>query len=563
MSKVRTLLRAPLEQSGSLKPIAKGMMRFISGANARGKTSVARLRSRLAALQADFALRRAEPLQLGVHGDRPPQPIAIFGYDAGTPNLLSAARAVGFEPTFVHAPDGGISGDEIVVAEPGGRHLRVPAVGAEDFRRAVEEKDVPVIMGAVCGGDGDVIAAAIQQSRAALNLSSGMHHPAVLSDNHRNPNQRFAIIGFPGSGNMIVQNVCWRLKPAPRRPFWGRDPVSARVTGDALSYWSALNAELETAFDAEGRWQTVAGPTHMRYGNVYISVRDYKTEVLIAGLPQRSFTWANPWHTGHEPLTAKTRDFFTARNFHILQILRHPLDLVVSNAAKITIASGERVPQLLLQNDRWMDGMLKAVEAYYAGIADHLGALGVSFVRYEALMADPVRTIRHLAEILGVRCTDDNALNIWTELGNKPLASVGHMWSPGAGKWRKFIPPRFSERIRASRLREYAEEAGYRMDAEDFEGTDVEMPSNVCDPMYLAWEEGRWELLTGKPCAIEHPAIYRLHDDESGLLWVGAREYEATMERLRHSKRLEDLLAAGRPLAPSEPPLVADLLGLR
>jgi hypothetical protein len=209
-----------------------------------------------------------------------------------------------------------------------------------------------------------------------------------------------------------------------------------------------------------------------------------------------------------------------------------------------------------------MEGMLSTVEAYYAGIVEHLNASGVSLLRYEALMADPVRTIKELAEVLGVECSETEAQRNWSKFGNKRLAGAGHLWAPGAGKWRQFIPRRFAERICASPLREYAEALGYPWDAEDFVGSRAEVRQNACNPMYVAWEDARWEVLTGKPPAFVHPDVYRVRDEDTGLLMICARQYEGEMERLRQSNRLRHLVGAGAGVGTMEPPLVSDLLGL-
>lgn len=510
---------------------------------------------------------------LSPHALGPPQPVAVLGYDAQTPEILDAAIATGCAPVLLHAPDGTIPVGSRV--RPRGQALwrmrlfsrfscrghgeGIDVVNANAFRRSVRQSDIPVLLGCIGRTGRNSVGRLLSYAREVLGLTGDVLHPVVLCDRYSNPHKRFAVIGFPGSGNMIVQNICQELLPSSGHPIWARDPLSAKLTSYALSYWGSLREQIAHAFDNDDCPQVVAGPTHMRYGNFYLSMRDHPIEVFVAGLPQRSHVWANPWHSGHEPLTAKTLEHFSEQNFHLLQILRHPLDLVVSNAAKITVASGERVPELLLQNDDWMEGMLQAVEVYYAGIAENQNASGVTLLRYEALMADPVRTIMQLAELLGVECAESGAGAIWSALSNRPLAGAGHKWAPGAGKWRTFIPRRFVDRIRASRLREYAEAVGYRFEATDFEGSRDAIPENVCNDMYLAWEDGRWEVITGKPRALVHSDVCRVHDEESGLLALGARQYELAIDRLVQSSDLRNLMAAGKGDA-WEPPLLSAFL---
>src|SRR5690606_24636284 len=114
---------------------------------------------------------------------------------------------------------------------------------------------------------------------------------------------------------------------------------------------------------------------------------------------------------------------------------------------------------------------------------------------------------------------------IWVALEGKPLSGPGHLWDPRAGKWREFISPRFAKKIVNSRLREYAETMGYELPAEAFVGNRSDIPPHKCNPLDLAWQDGRWASSTGKRHAIQHPDLYRLHDKAAGLLLVCGRRF--------------------------------------
>ena len=211
-----------------------------------------------------------------------------------------------------------------------------------------------------------------------------------------------------------------------------------------------------------------------------------------------------------------------------------------------------------------MESILQAIEASYAGLAEHQDASGVSFLRYEELLAAPVATIRRLAELLDVKCDARTAETIWASIeGISEASDEGHLRDPRAGKWREFIPPRFAERIRKSRLREYAAAVGYRMDTEDFLGTHVTFPPHEFDLLNMAWQDASWESPTGKRHAIHHPDLYRAHDQDLGLLFVSERSFAEPIEKLRRSPVLRDLVAAAGHEAWDEPPLLADFLNLR
>lgn len=516
-----------------------------------------------------------DPAIVLVHDFADAQPVAILGYDFTTPDVLRAAIAFGFQPIALYAPDGAAApGSAISIARAAvaalgvtpqpsflGADLAIEVLDEGTFGRLLAERGIPILVGAYGLRERDYFRDNLLFARNHLKFEGQILHPAFLADYYRNPNRRYAIIGFPGSGNMIFQNIYAKLFPPQSVPMWAKEPLSAVIAQFALSYWSSLSNMIADAFDDAGRWQHVAGPSHARYGAMYLGLRDQMAPAVVAGLPMRSHVWSNPWHTSHEPLTSESIAFFDKQNFHITQIWRHPLDLIVSNAAKITSAVGDRAPQLLLQNDDWMESILDDVEAYCKLIVEHKDA--VSSLRYEELLATPVPMIRRMAEILDVTCDDGRAEEIWSSLDGRPLSASGHLWDPRAGKWREFIPARLARRIRGSRLREYAEAMGYEMPLEAFEGTRAELPSHKCKPLDVAWQDARWESSTGKRHAIMHPKLYREQDSKIGLLMISAREFEAPMERLRRSPVLADVLSAGRLKPWPEAPLIAEFLGLR
>ena len=492
------------------------------------------------------------------------QLIAVLGYDANTPEVLKTAIALGFTPVCIHAANGSVATGTKLSMAKNKKNIEINVVSEKEFVSIVNNGKIPVVIGSYGLRERDFFRDTLLLARNKLKLTGPIYHPAFLSDFHPNPLRRYAIIGFPGSGNMVFQNICSRLFPTPSTPIWASDPLSHAVSQFALCYWYSLANYIGTAFDDEGRWSDQASPTHMRFGALNINLGDEKSTAMIAGLPARSYIWSNPWHTSHEPLTQSTLEFFSKQNFSILQLARHPLDLIVSNAAKITALAGERSPQLLLQNEAWMDGMLQTVEAYYEQMYLHKNSKDVEFIKYEDLLAEPVTMIKRLSKILGVEANTNAYETIWNELKNTSLSSdAGHLWDPRADKWREYIPARFAKRICKSRLREYATTFGYELNETHFTANKAEIQSNTSDTLHIAWRDAQWEAPIGKQPNISHPDMYRVNDDETGLLFVCSSRYERVMERLRVSQMLRDLLAAAKCKDWLEPSLITDYLKLR
>jgi len=517
----------------------------------------------------------ADPHTAIKFGGVPPIPVAILGYDETTNDLLKLTALCGLRPVAIHTLPGGlrdgsaidISREEINAATQGRANvdgpLHVPVLDREAFAKLANENNIPVLIGSYAVRERDLFRDAFFYGRGVVKLKGPIIHPAVFADHYRSPHRRFQLIAFPGSGNTVVQAVFSQLTEAGLPAYTAPDDLASRqISQYCYHYYFSLYNLVSSLFDLHGRWRADGAPSHTRYGGVYVPIGGERNKVSVSGLPQRAYTWAQRWNGSHEPLTAKAIQFFAEQNFQIIQILRHPLDLIVTNAAKITSLSGNREPSLLIQNEEWMTSMLDVLEGYFKGISEH--HTEVDCVKYEDLLADPARTIRQLANIIDADVSDETIAGIWNGVKGRILSGdAGHYWNPSAGKWMQYIPARYADRIMASPLREYAARLGYRIEREMFKGDAVFTPSGRCSELDLAWQDARWEAPTGKQPGLRHPDLYRVHDAGLGLLFIGSMRYKDEMERLRHSPIFADLLAAGRAPANAEPSLIAEHIGLR
>ena len=489
--------------------------------------------------------------------------VAILGCDPDFENLLYNMVALGVRPVAVHSPTKNYyladEGDEVrldkhrlakLMAETGFDLSvvpeSIPLLDETSFKAMVIEKQVPVIIGAYGLRERDYFRETLLYARNRLKLTAPLIHPGALCDRFCFPPQRFLITGYPGSGNMVVQNCVGLLLAAAAGKTWSPSPLCNALSQYAMYYWHSLSDLIIKAFDGHGRWADIAGSTHIRWGAQHISLSSEDTYTSITGLPMRSFAWANPWVSSHEPLTKACTSFFREQGFKIIGICRHPLDVIVSNAAKLTAEGGDRAPQILLQNDEWFEEMVKMLEAYYARIVRNQD--DVILVRYEDLLADPLETLQKLAEGMGLSVSKKDCKTIWDEgIQGKTLSTDrGHYWAPKQDKWQSYIPPRYAERICNSPLREYAEKLGYKIDSDDFRGELSDTPENHCDLMNVAWQEARWEIPTGKPPNIFHQDIVIKEFKELGIQTVTRKFYQPVFDELLESKMFREVMQAAR-----------------
>jgi Sulfotransferase domain len=508
---------------------------------------------------------------------KPLKPILILGHDETTVDLLKILPLFGFRPVAIHSLPGGISEgsaieisrQEIEAATGASEasivndNLSLPAVSAEDFCRMANGDKLPILIGSYIVRERDQFRDAIFYGRNKLHLKSAIWHPVRFADHFRFAEKRFQIIAFPGSGNMLVQSIFSRLaKVGLTNEALNNDPVSTQISRYSYHYYFSLYNFISSQFDLLGRWRADNSPSHTRYGAIYVPIGDEKAPIVIGGLPQRAYTWAGHWNGSHEPLVEETLRFFTNQNFQIVQILRHPLDLIVSNAAKITSFAGHREPSRLIGDREWMMSMIEILEAYFRGLREFRSS--VTCIRYESLLANPMQILKEFAEAIGAMVTEEDITRIWEDLSGRTLSNdPGHRWDPRPGKWMEYIPERYADIIMSSRLRDYAKILGYEIERDMFKGDDHAPDIELCSELHLAWQDARWESSTGKRPALRHKNVYRVHDIDRGLLFVASSRYRGTLETLRQSSAFADLLAAGAVPTDAEPSLIREHLGLR
>ena len=447
------------------------------------------------------------------------QSLLFYGGGSHVAEILKACSALGFAPVGIHDPSRPTLEDVVVedrrlVPLPR-RAKRVRSLSEGEFRELARETGAPIVLVDVALSDRDHFREGILRLRNAFGLRNRVLHPSFLCDYYRSTHTRYLITGFPGSGNMAFQNALDRIvrsrsfAPDTRGP----DALHDTMVRNALWYWQSLSGTVLGWLDDAGRTSELSGPTHVRYGNFFVHLGS-GAPVVLSGLPQRSYVWANPWTSTHEPLTTEMLDFFDQQSFRVIHILRHPLDVLVSNAAKISVEAGRRAPLALISDPSWLRPALSRL-VQYLRLALAQQHRAVVTVRYEDLLAHPARCIADLSGALGSRLPTAECESIWKEIDGRTLSGdVGHFWDPRAGKWREHIPSRCREAIEQSGIVELAERLGYIIDLEALD--DLRDAGAELDPYLLAVADARWQPPIGKPPAYRH-ADLRNERLESGV----------------------------------------------
>ena len=465
--------------------------------------------------------------------------VLVYSCGPYAQQLAAACEKAHIEIDGVHDPRS-LSGLGARLRSRLGRPNLKSTLTREEFIARARTSGAPILVMDTTAADQDRFIAARQRLREEWQLENRILHPSFLCDYHRRPSPHYLITGFPGSGNMAFQNVLDRIV---RHPAFlpmaqsERDPLDHVLAQHALWYWYSLSGTILSRYGSE-RESDVSGPTHMRYGTLNVRVKGQT--IVFCGLPQRSYAWANPWSSNHEPVTRSMLDFFEAQSFTVIYILRHPLDVLVSDAAKMTVSSGRRAPTVMLANPEWLAGALERMVGYLRGVVENRARLYLP--RYEDLLRDPAGTVSDMSSALGRRIGAADCQAIWKEIDGRDLSHSNHRWDPREGKWLEFVPRSAAGQIEQSGLVELAAELGYPIDLTRLEERTPD-PEGI-DFQFLAGTDHRWYAPTGKRPAYMHPSVRS--ERVSGVRLICASHQFERAHELLSSPLMLDLLAASR-----------------
>ena len=366
---------------------------------------------------------------------------------------------------------------------PGGRGDRndtvLPVVGERALAAEVAEKGpLTLFAGGSAGADGPVDGFVRQLAALAENdrlVALPMRHAVSLVERVEYEPHRVLVNGMPGAGNILLQRLVQLMQETTKTPT-----INQQETLLGMFAWDYREALFAPIHEMVLRRHPGAD-THLR-----LTARDFVTRGWVwprpedgepsgpAGVPRHRLLVSGlsaptcmhtTFHANHEPMHAGVAEHYRRRGYRAVITLRHPLDVMVSIAAKSTMRpNGEREPERLLNDLDWFASVCDAATAYYRGYAE-LDGDDLLFVKYEELMADPMAQLRRLAAWLPADLNDEQLTEMWGQVADKSLTGrPEHYWKPGAGKYLKLLSREHVPIIEASGLAEAAAAMGYPVD---------------------------------------------------------------------------------------------------
>lgn len=420
----------------------------------------------------------------------------------------------------------------------------LPVLQMEDFAES-EYKNFPVVFAPGLGITEVQKCMAILQSANPIESSqvskqrpNAFHPCSMLHNYHYDINSRVLCLGFPGSGNVLVQSILIRLLPKFQHHITSIPFVGTLIT-DHQSTWKML---LQSGLNVRSE-DIIFLPQDLNHISVRITCEDGRFLDL--------YDLVNPhWHTAlivpsHVLPTIKETQEWMGRGGLVVIVLRNPLDIIVSCAAKLLQPPGRLIGELA-----WFRRAVKSVVEYI----DHIHSLPGEklFVCYEDLLQRPHAQISRLANFFGVKMTLNELNVLWSDVGLKELVpfqgfnrTKNHFYQPGSGKWMQYLDIRHAEIVEEEGLDNRMRSIGYSFEIKSFK-TNFELEPPLLDKeIEFVQVADFFHFIFGAPRCFHASSLYQARLEKSLINYVtNDPVFAQTIERM-DSECLADFQAMG------------------
>lgn len=268
---------------------------------------------------------------------------------------------------------------------------------------------------------------------------------------------RYAMFGFPGSGNVLTQNLVDALYDRHQQPYptaWAlRAPLTEYHFHSVAARIRALLAPLNT---------THLDFASQEFGTMLVDLEcGPERAAVVFHVPNHRYLGLRRFATHSRP-TADAVDYFTGCGGACVAIVRHPLETLLSQANKIA-----RPPTVAFDGPQFLDRAADQLADWTAHLLANRDRLIV--VRYEDMAARRIDELRRAADRLGMPVTDAEAGELFDRFLNRNLPSSvpTHFFRGGSDKWRAEFRPADLRRAMA------------RLPAETFTAFGYEVPTEA------------------------------------------------------------------------------------
>jgi len=364
-----------------------------------------------------------------------------LGFHTGTVADLceEAGLRVGFAVDDRDGADGDPFGAAFALAVRGIPLLPAAAFAQRVWRNpglALVAGRVDCAVGAAVADDSFVRAAEWVRRTVGPNA---LLHPAALLERvppTACPN-RYAVFGFPGSGNVLTQHLIGNLyarRPLPPPPIW------VMRAGLAEYFFHSTVARIRAAM-------APLNPTHIdfiphEFGTMMVAVECGPSAAAAFNVPSHRHHGLRTFPTHSRP-TRQAVDYFEAAGAPCLAVVRHPCETLLSQANKLA-----RPARRMFDHPRFLTGVGTGFADWTRQVLANRDRLHV--VRYEDLAARRIDVLRRLAGWLDLPVSAAEAAALYDAHLNRnlPAAVPTHFHRGGNDKWRGEYSPAHLRHLR-------------------------------------------------------------------------------------------------------------------
>lgn len=319
--------------------------------------------------------------------------------------------------------------------------------------------------------------------------------------------------GYPGSGNVLLINITNEL--LKKKKFPNYNYISNLFSEAAINADTMLDIGLRKLFS----------PVGLHFYNKQIF--DYEFSFVTAVSEDGQFlnfkvgtgsVYSANFLSTHEYLDKVKLERFRSMGYLTIISLRHPYDIIISNAAKIFINRKEDVPSLLF-NFEWFESLAENIKKYMEAYIELNYDNSVFFFKYENIIQKPISEITRLANILSVEISEEEAATIWEKFGFKTLQR-DHLWRPGYGKFQEFLGPKHYEILQQFGFENILNALEYTSPPESafnkLEEPDKEAIREISSEHVLGIPDLQYYQFYGKRPVITPPFLYTVFEPKMG-----------------------------------------------
>ena len=305
----------------------------------------------------------------------------------------------------------------------------------------------------------------------AHGLIEFVDHPILFTKDVRQSFDTWIVMGYPGSGNIIVQNICNQLKPLQQKRL-SSNQIRTNIFCNVINKSFLRSMSISLYAELKNIKVRKIGHQRTNYKSSYIHTHPKGGIVnFISGIRACPDLEDGLVIGSHEPPSFEAIRYYKQKGLKIIVPIRHPLDVLVSLAAKFSRIEvgndkskmGHVIPEPFIDDEVWFSSTLNSITRYLTQTWTHKEH--VYLFNYDKFQKSGGAYTQAFAQSLGINIDDIFLESLLHKFFNKPLDGTNlHFNHPSIGKWIGAIPKDHIELIEESGIIDAAAKFGFEID---------------------------------------------------------------------------------------------------